>query len=278
MRARFEHRDAESLEADPDGVAVAGRITAIRSFGKLLFLNLVENGAKIQVSAKKHEIAPELFRRIKSFDVADFVRVEGPRLAHADRRAHRGRRGRAAPREGPAPAAGEVARTDRRRGAFPAALPRPARERGSPPDRAAPEPHDRGDARLPRRPGLRRGRDAGAAAAVRRRRRAPVQHAPQHLRSGSVSPHLGRALLEAAGGRRPRPRLRDRSQLPQRGGVAQTQPRVHHDGVLSGLRGLPRHDGPDRGDDPRDRARGVRRRAGRVPGTRPSISAGPGRG
>jgi lysyl-tRNA synthetase class 2 len=78
VRARFDHRDAESLEADPQGVAVAGRITAIRSFGKLLFLNLVENGAKIQVSAKKNEIAPELFQRIKSFDIADFVRVEGP--------------------------------------------------------------------------------------------------------------------------------------------------------------------------------------------------------
>jgi lysyl-tRNA synthetase class 2 len=77
VRARFEHRDAETLEADPEGVAVAGRITAIRSFGKLLFLNLVENGAKIQVSVKKNEIAPELFQRIKSFDVADFVRVEG---------------------------------------------------------------------------------------------------------------------------------------------------------------------------------------------------------
>jgi lysyl-tRNA synthetase class 2 len=78
VRARFEPRDAESLEADPEAVAVAGRITAIRSFGKLLFLNLVENGAKIQVSAKKNEIAPELFQFIKSFDIADFVRVEGP--------------------------------------------------------------------------------------------------------------------------------------------------------------------------------------------------------
>jgi lysyl-tRNA synthetase class 2 len=78
VRARFEDRDAESLEADPADVAVAGRITAIRSFGKLLFLDLLENGAKIQVSAKKKEIAPELFRFIESFDIADFVRVEGP--------------------------------------------------------------------------------------------------------------------------------------------------------------------------------------------------------
>jgi lysyl-tRNA synthetase class 2 len=78
VRARFDDCDAESLEADPNRVAVAGRITAIRSFGKLLFLNLVENGENIQVSAKKKEIAPELFQFIKSLDVADFVRVEGP--------------------------------------------------------------------------------------------------------------------------------------------------------------------------------------------------------
>jgi lysyl-tRNA synthetase class 2 len=77
VRARFEALDAESLEADPQSVAVVGRITAIRSFGKLLFLSLVENGDKIQVSAKKKEIPAELFQFIKSFDIADFVRVEG---------------------------------------------------------------------------------------------------------------------------------------------------------------------------------------------------------
>jgi lysyl-tRNA synthetase class 2 len=77
VRARFDERDAESLEADPARVAVVGRITAVRSFGKLLFLSLVEDGVKIQVSAKKKEIAPELFQFIKGFDVADFVRVEG---------------------------------------------------------------------------------------------------------------------------------------------------------------------------------------------------------
>jgi lysyl-tRNA synthetase class 2 len=77
VRARFEHRDAESLEADPAEVAVAGRVTAVRSFGKLLFLDLLENGAKIQVSVKRKEVAPELFQLVKSLDVADFVRAEG---------------------------------------------------------------------------------------------------------------------------------------------------------------------------------------------------------
>jgi len=78
VRARFDDLDTEALEANPEKVAVVGRITAVRSFGKLLFLSLVEDGAKIQVSAKKKEIDAELFAFIKSFDVADFVRVVGP--------------------------------------------------------------------------------------------------------------------------------------------------------------------------------------------------------
>jgi len=77
VRERFDSSDTETLEADAVSVAVAGRITAARSFGKLLFLNLVENGTSIQVSAKKKEIPAELFAFIKRFDVADFVRVEG---------------------------------------------------------------------------------------------------------------------------------------------------------------------------------------------------------
>jgi lysyl-tRNA synthetase class 2 len=54
-----------------------GRITAVRTVGKLLFQNLAENGSGIQISAKKTELSAEVFDFIKSFDVADFVRIEG---------------------------------------------------------------------------------------------------------------------------------------------------------------------------------------------------------
>jgi len=77
VRARFDASDAEALEAAAPRVAVAGRITARRSFGKLLFLDLLENGARIQVSAKQRALDPELFEFVRSFDVADFVRVAG---------------------------------------------------------------------------------------------------------------------------------------------------------------------------------------------------------
>jgi len=78
IRERSESVDAESFEADPTRVAVAGRITAVRSFGKLLFLNLLEDGHTIQVSAKKQAIGEDLFLFFKSLDVGDFIRVAGP--------------------------------------------------------------------------------------------------------------------------------------------------------------------------------------------------------
>ena len=77
VRLRFDPLDAAALEASPQSVAVVGRIRALRSFGNLLFLSLVEDGASIQVSAKKKELPPERFAFLRDLDVGDFVRVEG---------------------------------------------------------------------------------------------------------------------------------------------------------------------------------------------------------
>ena len=61
VRLRFEPRDAESLESAPEVVAVAGRVVAIRSFGKLVFATLLEDGTRIQDSARKSLVPPEVF-------------------------------------------------------------------------------------------------------------------------------------------------------------------------------------------------------------------------
>ena len=121
----------------------------------------VDPGEREEEGARRRSCS----RFLRDLDVGDFVRVEGPRLAHAHRRAH-GRRaaGRAA-REEPAPAAREVARPDRRRGPLPPAPSRPARERGVAPERAAAQPGRLGAARGPRPPRLPRGGDAHAPAA-----------------------------------------------------------------------------------------------------------------
>jgi lysyl-tRNA synthetase, class II len=78
VRARLDGRDAASLESRPEQVAVAGRVMALRSFGKLVFATLLEDGARIQISARAAEVDPELFAFVKRLDVGDFVRVEGP--------------------------------------------------------------------------------------------------------------------------------------------------------------------------------------------------------
>jgi lysyl-tRNA synthetase class 2 len=78
VHERFDAADEAALEADPQSVGVAGRVLSLRSFGKLVFATLLENGDRIQISARKNEIPPELFAAVKSLDVGDFVRVEGP--------------------------------------------------------------------------------------------------------------------------------------------------------------------------------------------------------
>jgi lysyl-tRNA synthetase class 2 len=78
VHERFGELGGEELEQGGDPVAVVGRVMALRSFGKLVFLDLVEQGARLQASARKQQLDPELFARVKALDVGDFVRVEGP--------------------------------------------------------------------------------------------------------------------------------------------------------------------------------------------------------
>jgi lysyl-tRNA synthetase class 2 len=77
LRERYEPMNAESLDAAAQSVAVVGRVMASRSFGKLMFLRIVEAGESIQVSAKKDQMDEATFRFIRALDVGDFVRFEG---------------------------------------------------------------------------------------------------------------------------------------------------------------------------------------------------------
>jgi lysyl-tRNA synthetase class 2 len=77
VRDRWDALDAAALEASPERVAVAGRVMAVRSFGKLVFFTLRENGATLQLSFRKPELAPETLEILGLVDVGDFVRAEG---------------------------------------------------------------------------------------------------------------------------------------------------------------------------------------------------------
>jgi lysyl-tRNA synthetase class 2 len=77
VRHELEGEDAAALDALARDLAVAGRITSIRSFGRLRFFDLVENGARIQASARTGEAPDAVFQLLDQLDVGDFVRVEG---------------------------------------------------------------------------------------------------------------------------------------------------------------------------------------------------------
>jgi lysyl-tRNA synthetase class 2 len=77
LRRLHDAKSAEALGAEGNRAALAGRVRARRSFGKLLFLTVVEDGAALQVSARKGEADAETFAFLADVDVGDFVRVEG---------------------------------------------------------------------------------------------------------------------------------------------------------------------------------------------------------
>jgi lysyl-tRNA synthetase, class II len=75
--ARHGGRTHDELEADRTETVAAGRILAIRSFGKANFLVLSDGRAKIQVYLRQDSM-PELdFKIFKLLDFGDWVGVEG---------------------------------------------------------------------------------------------------------------------------------------------------------------------------------------------------------
>ena len=258
MRPRLE----AVSEADRT-VRVAGRIVAIRSFGKAAFLRLSEGSGTLQVHIRR-DVLPE-----RDFAVSKRV---GPRGLCGGRRPHvpdpnggtdRSRRLPRLPGEGPPAAPREVARPCRPGHPLPAALPGPARESADP--RGVPPPGRDGfvDAPLHGRRGFSGSRDADAPAARHRGGGAAVPDPASSARDRPLPPGGARALPEAPRGRGVPAGLRDQPELPQRGALHPAQPRVHHAGVLPGVQRLRRHDGSHRAPgDRRGRRRAVRRAGG----------------
>jgi len=70
-------RDAESLDSNPEKVAVAGRIRALRSAGKAAFADLWDGNAKIQLYVKKDVVGDAGFELYRLLDLGDWIGVEG---------------------------------------------------------------------------------------------------------------------------------------------------------------------------------------------------------
>ena len=76
VKAHREH-SAEELEAAQPAVRVAGRIVAIRSFGKANFLVLSDGQERLQAYVRKDSVSARDFDLFKLFNVGDVVGVAG---------------------------------------------------------------------------------------------------------------------------------------------------------------------------------------------------------
>ena len=178
-------RGARELEAGEETDArhrVAGRLAARRGQGKMAFLDLVDRSGRIQLQARVDELGDEGMERLLELDLGDLIGVDG--IAFCSRR-------------------GELTlRVERYELLAKSLRPPPEKHHGLKDvetrfrhrelDLIANEEARElfitrarvivGDPAVPRRRGVRRGRDAGAPAALRRRARAAVHDPPQRAR------------------------------------------------------------------------------------------------
>ncbi len=70
--------DGEALASLTDTFAVAGRVVAVRSFGKAAFVKLQDRTGRIQAFVKRDRLGDEVFGQFSRLDVGDFLGVAGP--------------------------------------------------------------------------------------------------------------------------------------------------------------------------------------------------------
>jgi lysyl-tRNA synthetase class 2 len=76
--ARYGDQPAAEIQKDPGAWSIAGRVLALKSFGKMAFLKVVDRTGDIQVWLKKDRLPERDFEVFKLLDVGDLVAAEGP--------------------------------------------------------------------------------------------------------------------------------------------------------------------------------------------------------
>jgi lysyl-tRNA synthetase class 2 len=74
---RFGDLDGERVEAESDHYRIAGRIVAIRDFGKSVFLSVKDGSGALQLYAQKKELPEDAFATVRTLDAGDIVGVTG---------------------------------------------------------------------------------------------------------------------------------------------------------------------------------------------------------
>lgn len=77
LLGRFEGVDNEVLETVEERFALAGRLMAVRNFGKAAFINIQDRRGRIQAYIKKNIVGDRDYSLFQKFDVGDIVFVAG---------------------------------------------------------------------------------------------------------------------------------------------------------------------------------------------------------
>ncbi|MCG8533375.1 MAG: lysine--tRNA ligase [Desulfovibrionales bacterium] len=77
IRAEYEGLNAEELEGLEKEFHCAGRIVALRSFGKATFFHVLDKSGKMQCYAARDTLGKEVYQKFKKFDIGDIVGVVG---------------------------------------------------------------------------------------------------------------------------------------------------------------------------------------------------------
>jgi len=78
LHARYGKQLAEQIASDPGSWSLAGRVLAVRSFGKAAFLRVRDRSGEMQVWVKKDKVGEKAFEVFRLLDVGDVVAAEGP--------------------------------------------------------------------------------------------------------------------------------------------------------------------------------------------------------
>jgi lysyl-tRNA synthetase class 2 len=76
--AKYGDAPAEEIAKDAGDWSIAGRVLAVRSFGKAAFLRLRDRAGELQVWIKKDKVGEQGFEIFKLLDVGDLIAAEGP--------------------------------------------------------------------------------------------------------------------------------------------------------------------------------------------------------
>jgi lysyl-tRNA synthetase class 2 len=74
---RFGQMDAETLEKESTSYTVAGRIVALRDFGKASFIHIKDGTGRLQAYIRKDKVSEEKFSVFKLMDIGDFIGIKG---------------------------------------------------------------------------------------------------------------------------------------------------------------------------------------------------------